>query len=150
MYNQGVLVVAEIDYRLGQIALSHLTDTLHNALKNTLPRHMLNEVCFTTYKDIVKQIVENTSDNHADFCFNLLSLPNYTGLRYAHGEHHPLAYLNERELISVNHAIRELGLSLFFVIKNYKPSGMYLMNVSHVDSNSVGLIFKPTQIESIL
>jgi hypothetical protein len=150
MSKQSVVVLVGINDNLGQILQSHITEMLYMLLGNTFPRYILNETCRETYRNLVKQIIDNTSDDYSDFCLNLLSLPNFNGLPYVHGEHHPFAYCDEKHMAGLNFAIRQLGTSLFFSIAKNKPSGMYLNNINYIDTDTIGLLYKQMVVESVL
>jgi hypothetical protein len=149
--SNGFLLMISIDDRLGQILHTHITEKMYECLGNSVNRGVLSELCDNTFRDMVSQVVMNTSDDHSDFCFNLLSLPNYSGLRFGtKGEIHPFAYRQERELTGLSHALKDLGLFMFFAIARHKPQGMYLVDVKYVDQFSIGLIYKPNHLSGII
>jgi hypothetical protein len=150
MSKNGVLIVSDIQNGSGLKLQSYVTEMLHVALGNTLSRNVLTELGLTTYKNLVTQLIENTSDNHSDFCLNLLSLPNFTTLKYRNGEYHPFAYMDDRRLTHVNNAVRELGMELFYTIARDKPPGMYAAAIPHIDVYNIGIVYKEPFVESIL
>jgi hypothetical protein len=149
MYETGVLVMLDIPDNRGYNLNSHVENILYPMFIGALPRPSLQELMSSTYKSLIKQMVMNTSDNYADFCFNLLSLPNYNTLPYSQGSNHPLAYLQDRQLSGLTSAVKELGLSLFFAIESNRPANLQLSDVAYVDNMSIGLLYNNPKIESL-
>lgn len=149
MYNNGIVVIVDIPDNMGFKLSSHIENILYPMFMGALSRPSLQELVSSTYKSLVEQIILDTSDDYVDFCFNLLSLPNYNTLPYNQGSGHPLAYLQDRQLAGLTSAVKELGLSLFFIIDSNKPTNLYLSDVVHVDTMSIGLFYNNPKIESL-
>jgi hypothetical protein len=127
-----------------------ISTALNECMGNSYPKVTFNEIVNDTYSNIVSQLIANTSTDHADFCFNLLSLPSYNTLPFEHGGNHPLAYVGERYLTRLSAAVRDLGLYLFFKINSLCPMGMSLSDVIYLDKTNIALLFKPVKTDTFL
>jgi hypothetical protein len=146
----GVAIMTEIENGHGKNVHFLISDILKESLGNSYPTISFYEIVNDTYNNIVAQLIQNTSSDYADFCFNLLSLPSYSTLPYRYGNDHPLAYLADRYLTALSSAVRELGLSLFFRIKTLCPEGMSLSDITYLDRTNIALLFKPVKTDTFL